>query len=102
MIPLAWVEAAQARWPDAEPGEPVEIGCDVARYGSDETVIAIRRGGGRVEPLLVYSQKDTMETAGLVKAAYTGSGLPPSRSTRSGLAPAWWTGSRSWSARPRA
>jgi len=43
-------------------GEPVEIGCDVARYGSDETVIAIRRGG-RVEPLLVYSQKDTMETA---------------------------------------
>ena len=73
LIPLAWVEAAQARWLDAEPGEPVEIGCDVARYGSDETVIAIRRGG-RVEPLLVYSQKDTMETAGLVKAAYTGSG----------------------------
>jgi len=69
LIPLAWVEAAQARWLDVEPGEPIEIGCDVARYGSDETVIAIRRGG-RVEPLLVYAQKDTMETAGLVKAAH--------------------------------
>lgn len=73
LIPLAWVEAAQARWLDAEPGEPVEIGCDVARYGSDETVIAIRRGI-RVEPLLVYAQKDTMETAGLVKAAHVETG----------------------------
>ena len=73
LIPLAWVEAAQARWLDAEPGEPVEIGCDVARYGSDESVIAIRRGG-RVEPLLVYAQKDTMETAGLVKAAHAETG----------------------------
>lgn len=69
LIPIAWVEAAMERWADAAPGEPVEIGCDVARYGSDDTVIAIRRGR-RVEPLLAYSQKDTMETAGLVRAAH--------------------------------
>ncbi len=68
LIPLAWVEAAQARWPDAEPGEPVEIGCDVARFGRDATVIATRRGR-RVDPLLAHSQKDTMETAGLIVAA---------------------------------
>lgn len=69
LIPIAWVEAAQTRWLDMEPGEPVEIGGDIARYGSDETVIAIRRGR-RVEPLLAYSQKDTMETTGLVMAAH--------------------------------
>lgn len=68
LIPLAWVEAAQARWLDDEPGEPVEIGCDVARFGRDATVIATRRGR-RVDPLLVHSQKDTMETAGLIMAA---------------------------------
>jgi len=73
LIPLAWVEAAQARWLDDEPGEPVEIGCDVARFGQDATVIATRRGR-RVDPLLVHSQKDTMETAGLIMAAYRETG----------------------------
>ena len=68
LIPLAWVEAAQARWLDEEPCEPIEIGCDVARFGQDSTVIATRRGR-RVDPLLAYSHKDTMETAGLVMAA---------------------------------
>lgn len=68
LIPLAWVEAAMERWEDAEEGEPVELGVDVARFGSDKTVLATRRGR-RVLPLIEYSKQDTMETAGHVVVA---------------------------------
>lgn len=63
LIPLAWIEAAMARWEDAEEGEPVELGVDVARFGNDKTVIATRCGC-KVLPLKVYAKQDTMETAG--------------------------------------
>ncbi|MDI6872091.1 MAG: hypothetical protein QME79_12260 [Bacillota bacterium] len=64
LIPLAWIEAAMARWEETPEGEPIEIGVDVARFGSDKTVIAVRRGQ-KVLPLDVYAKQDTMETAGL-------------------------------------
>lgn len=63
LIPLAWVEAAMERWEDTNEEKPVEIGVDVARFGSDKTVIAIRKGN-KVLPLEVYAKQDTMETAG--------------------------------------
>ena len=63
LIPLAWVEAAMARWEDAPEGQPAEIGVDVARYGADKTCLATRRGR-KVLPLKVYAKQDTMETAG--------------------------------------
>ncbi len=69
LIPLSWIEAAMERWEDTPAGEPVEIGNDVARFGSDKTVIATRRGI-KVLPLKVYAKKDTMETAGLVIIEY--------------------------------
>ena len=53
--------------PDFRDGGPVEIGVDVARFGSDRTVICARRGD-RVIDMASYTKKDTMETAGLVKA----------------------------------
>lgn len=68
LIPLLWIELAMERWEETEPGEPVEIGVDVAAYGSDKTVIAVRRGQ-RIEPLQVYSKKSTTETTGLTKRA---------------------------------
>ncbi|MGH0487871.1 DEAD/DEAH box helicase family protein [Bacillus mycoides] len=43
----------------------VEIGCDVARFGSDDTIIATRRGW-KVLPLQVHHQRDTMYVAGLL------------------------------------
>lgn len=70
LIPLAWIEAAMERWEDTPEGQPVEIGNDIARFGSDKTVIATRRGV-KVLPLKVYAKKDTMETAGLVIVEYT-------------------------------
>lgn len=68
LIPLAWIEAAMERWKDMPEGRPVEIGVDVARFGSDKTVIAVR-AGWKVLPLEAHSGKDTMETTGLVVRA---------------------------------
>lgn len=65
LIPLVWIELAMERWHDMPAGQPVEIGVDVARFGSDKTVLALRRGA-RVDPLRVHAQKRTTETTGLV------------------------------------
>ena len=68
LIPLLWIELAMERWEDTPDGSPVQIGVDVAAYGSDKTVIAVRKGNKLCE-LHVYSQKNTRETAGLVQIA---------------------------------
>lgn len=80
-IPLENAEAARIREPykieiieDAEDSvvkeiipdtAVVEISCDVARFGSDETVIATRRGW-KVLPLQIHHQRDTMYVTGLI------------------------------------
>src|SRR5690606_24718270 len=62
LIPLSWIEAAVKR--KLEPGEPVELGVDVARYGQDESVWVIRRGSvARIYE--TRSMGDTMETTGI-------------------------------------
>lgn len=58
---LADVEAAQTR--EVVPGSPVVVACDVARYGSDQTVIVVRRGN-QLRVVKSYSGQDTMRTAG--------------------------------------
>lgn len=60
---LSEVEQAVARV--AERGYPVVVACDVARFGSDETVIAVRHGG-RVRVERVLQGRDTMQVAGEV------------------------------------
>ncbi len=50
---------------DSQDDVPVEIGVDVARFGSDRTVICVRRGD-RVIDIASFTKKNTMETAGLV------------------------------------
>uniref|UniRef100_A0A831TG64 Terminase B n=1 Tax=Thermorudis peleae TaxID=1382356 RepID=A0A831TG64_9BACT len=66
LIPLELVEAAVER--DVPPGGPVEIGVDVARYGSSETVICARQGL-RALWLLAYRQRAVTEVVGLVVQA---------------------------------
>lgn len=66
VIPLSWVEAAQAR--TLEPIKPGELGVDVARFGTDKTVI-VHRCGPVARILSVTSKEDTMETTGRVVAA---------------------------------
>jgi hypothetical protein len=66
VIPLAWVEAACRRWDDeASPGPFVCVGVDVARSGSDATVLAPRYGW-RITELRRTSLEDTMQTTGHV------------------------------------
>lgn len=63
VVPFGELEAAQQR--RVELGQPVVVACDVARFGSDETVIVVRHGF-RVRIAKVVSQRDTMDVAGLV------------------------------------
>jgi len=48
-----------------EPGEPVEIGVDVARYGNNESVLILRQGG-KVTILDTISKSDLMYVAGKI------------------------------------
>ena len=71
LIPLAWVERAQARWEserDEEPSGLSVIGGDVARFGSDESV-CIHRRGHRADILWTSTLEDTMQTAGRFAAS---------------------------------
>jgi hypothetical protein len=63
LIPLYQIERAVDR--DIPAGSPIELGVDVARFGSDETVIMVRRGN-RSHILKTLPMSDTMETAGAV------------------------------------
>jgi hypothetical protein len=76
VIPLAWAEAAVARWHawnDAGRPEsgaaflPRTVGVDVARTGEDRTVLALRSGPVITE-LRRFTKEDTMQTTGRVKA----------------------------------
>lgn len=70
IIPLAWVEAAQARWQDffdanLELGPMSQLGADIARQGEDKTVFAPRHGNV-INSLLRYEKEDTMMVAGRI------------------------------------
>lgn len=72
VIPFEWIEAASERWQAwQDSGEdlgPVSVvGVDVARSGSDQTVLALRHGDV-VSELRRYSHADTMATTGRVTA----------------------------------
>lgn len=68
LIPVDIVEAAISRECEVPKGTPRIMGVDVARYGSDMSVIA-RRHGRKLEPLSKYRGLDTMELAAVVAHA---------------------------------
>ena len=74
LIPLSWVEAAQQR--ELPAGKPKELGVDVARFGDDETVIALREGS-RVRIVERTRKHDTMDATGRVtrQLSETGAGI---------------------------
>ena len=75
VIPLAWVEAAIDRWESrsitADLGPLTAVGVDVARSGSDQTVLALRRGA-RICELRHETLQDTMATTGQVAGVLRG------------------------------
>lgn len=68
VMSLAAVEAAQQLRVD--PSAPRVLGCDVARFGVDSTIIAYRQGL-HVRILDAYVGKDTVYTAGRLAHWYT-------------------------------
>lgn len=66
LIPYGWIVRAQER--DLAPGPLAELGVDVARYGTDETVI-YRRLGPVARLQGVFGQQPTTETTGQVVKA---------------------------------
>ena len=72
VIPLGWIEAANERWrtwdDEGRPQTPGRstVGVDVARSGSDNTVMALLDGSVITE-LRRTSRENTMETTGRVK-----------------------------------
>jgi len=67
IIPRAWVEAAMKRDIPEIDKAALQLGCDVARYGSDRTVLCIRDKHA-VRHVEWHLKKSTMDTAGRVKA----------------------------------
>ncbi len=68
-IPAGMVERAMAYEAVPSRYDEVTLGVDVARFGKDETVIAVRRGrDARSEPWLFFRGLDTMEVAARVSA----------------------------------
>ena len=73
LIPLAWVEEAIERWRAWDevgrplPGGRLVVGVDVARFGTDKTVLASRRGNYILE-VERHAMSDTMQTVGRVIA----------------------------------
>lgn len=66
LIPISWVEAAIERWHDMqEKSNIIELGVDVAEYGSDISVVAPRVGDKCLE-LFDYSGIGIMDLAGEV------------------------------------
>jgi hypothetical protein len=66
VFPLSWVEQAQARTPSR--GGPVIFGVDVARFGTDASVLAVRQGDD-IGALEAHHQWDTTAVAGWIAQA---------------------------------
>lgn len=70
VIPLDLCEAAKLRDVAVNEAAPIVWGLDVARFGDDSTAIAKRKGNHQLEPIREWWGKDTMQTAGLIKAEW--------------------------------
>jgi len=71
LIPASWIIAAQQR--DLEPEVPGVLGVDVARFGSDRSVVYWRQGG-HVRLYRDWAHHPTTETTGLVIEALRATG----------------------------
>jgi hypothetical protein len=76
MIPLELVESAMKRDIELDVMAPEVWGLDVARFGSDSTVLA-RRQGKTIHPLEVKKQLDLMQVVGFVKQLYDNAETKP-------------------------
>jgi hypothetical protein len=72
LIPLAWIEKAYAKWNDAPTGLAAALGCDIARFGSDQTVF-YKGEGIKFRCVHAVQGADLMDTTGrIIKFASEG------------------------------
>lgn len=69
LISLEWAEAAIDRPAIRDPKADTRIGLDVARFGDDRTVFAVRRGN-HVPHVKIAAKLDTMQVVGLAIAVH--------------------------------
>lgn len=70
-IPYELAKQAVARVALPDKGNPVLLGCDISRFGTDATVLYPRCGAdGVTRPIEVYYGLDTMTTASKIAAAF--------------------------------
>lgn len=70
VIPLELCEAAKVREVAVTSSAHTVWGVDVARFGDDSSALAKRKGNHQLEPVKEWWGKDTMQTAGLIKAEW--------------------------------
>jgi phage terminase large subunit len=70
VISLEMCEAAKVREVEPIGSAKTVWGVDVARFGDDSTALAKRKGNVQLEPVQEWWGKDTMQTAGLIKAEW--------------------------------
>jgi hypothetical protein len=68
VVPVEPARAALGR--PAAPEGPAVWGLDVARFGSDRSALAKRRGPALLEPVTFWRGLDTMQLCGVVKSLY--------------------------------
>lgn len=71
LVPASWIIAAQQR--QLDPEQPAQLGADVARFGSDRSIV-YHRQGGHVRLHRDWSHKPTTETTGLIIQAIKDTG----------------------------
>lgn len=69
-IPLHLIEAALTRDVEESINAPVVWGLDCARYGSDRSALAKRKGNHLTENVKTWRDKSTMELAGIILNEY--------------------------------
>ena len=70
VISLELCEAAKIRDVQINKSAPIIWGVDVARFGDDSSALAKRQGNWQLAPIEEWWGKDTMQTAGLIKAEW--------------------------------
>lgn len=70
IIPFELLEASLKRDVQGNPRAAVIWGLDVARFGSDASALAVRKGNVLLEPVEVWKNRDVMDISGRVKAKW--------------------------------
>jgi hypothetical protein len=70
LIPLHWAEQCIGKEMEISDEEPIYLGCDIARYGEDRSII-LPRHGLRILPWLTFQGMNTITLAGHIMQTYT-------------------------------